>query len=276
MPAEQLTAPLITLVEDEAHLAQGLLFNLEAEGYRTQHFADGDVALAALLSAPTLGPEATSAILLDCMLPGADGFIIARTLRDHGRYTPILMLTARSRPEDILEGINAGADDYLPKPFDLNILLARLRSLLRRMSWQTESQTANQTPQQPGSTPAAQPTAQPEADTTHNPPPPIPTPEYAFNHRTIRFDQLELIAPNRLTHLTLMEADLLRYLTDRPNQIVSRKDILEQVWRVHEDTDTRAIDNFIVRLRRYIEDDPSNPQHLTTIRGIGYKFRPDP
>ncbi len=257
-------APLITLVEDEDHLAQGLLFNLQAEGYRTEHFADGDLALAHLLATPTHGPNAPSAILLDCMLPGADGFTIARTLRDAERYTPILMLTARSQPQDILEGINAGADDYLPKPFDLNILLARLKSLLRRMSWQTSTPAPAGAPS-PGS-----------EDTTNTPPPPLPTPEYAFNHRTIRFDQLELIAPNRTTHLTLMEADLLRHLTDRPNQVVSRKDILEQVWRVHEDTDTRAIDNFIVRLRRYIEDDPANPQHLTTVRGVGYKFRPEP
>ena len=254
--------PLITLVEDEEHLAQGLLFNLRAEGYRTEHFADGDLALSALLAAPTSGPDAPSAILLDCMLPGADGFTIARTLREAQRFTPILMLTARSRPEDVLEGIEAGADDYLAKPFDLNILLVRLKSLLRRMAWHT---------------PASSPTQQP-ATSASPPPPPSPPPrdEYIFNHRTIRFDALELIAPNRITQLTLMEADLLRYLTDRPNQIVSRKEILEQVWRVHEDTDTRAIDNFIVRLRRYIEDDPSNPQHLATVRGVGYRFRPEP
>ena len=201
------------------------------------------------------------------MLPGADGFTIARSLREAGRYIPILMLTARSRPEDVLEGIEAGADDYLPKPFDLNILLVRLKSLLRRMAWQAAAV------QQPSSDTDSE---LDPADSTHTPPPPRPSPEYAFNHRTIRFDTLELIAPNRLTHLTLMEADLLRYLTDRPNQIVSRKDILEQVWRVHEDTDTRAIDNFIVRLRRYIEDDPANPQHLTTVRGVGYRFLPEP
>ncbi len=243
--------PLITLVEDEAHLAQGLLFNLGAEGYRTEHFADGDLALAHLLAAPTDGPDAPSAVLLDCMLPGADGFTIARTLRDAKRYTPILMLTARSRPEDVLLGIEAGADDYLPKPFDLNILLARLKSLLRRAAWHT-------------STPPPAPDL------------PDPTSEYTFNHRTVRFDELELVAPNRTTQLTLMEADLLRYLTEHEGQVVPRKDLLEQVWRVHEDTDTRAIDNFIVRLRRYIEDDPANPQHLVTIRGVGYRFLANP
>ena len=259
--------PLIVLVEDEEHLAQGLLFNLQAEGYRTERFADGEVALAALLAAPTSGPEAPSAIVLDCMLPGVDGFTVARRLREAGRYTPILMLTARSQPQDILDGIDAGADDYLPKPFDLHILLARVRSLLRRMAWQSMG-TA--------SAASGVATARQADDTTHAPPPPLPTPEYAFNHRTIRFDQLELVAPNRITHLTLMEAELLRYLTERPDQIVSRKEILEQVWRVHENTDTRAIDNFIVRLRRYIEDDPANPQHLTTVRGVGYRFHPEP
>jgi DNA-binding response OmpR family regulator len=167
------------------------------------------------------------------------------------------MLTARSRPEDVLEGIEAGADDYLAKPFDLSILLVRLKSLLRRTAWQ--------------SVPANEPA--PESRAAHIP---DQKDEYQFNHRTIRFDTLELIAPNRITNLTLMEADLLRYFTEREGQIVSRKDILEQVWRVHEDTDTRAIDNFIVRLRRYIEDDPATPNHLLTVRGIGYRFLANP
>jgi DNA-binding response OmpR family regulator len=241
--------PLIVLVEDEEHLAQGLLYNLEAEGYRTHHESDGDAALAYLLDPK----EKIAAILLDCMLPGADGFTIVRTFREAQHYTPVLMLTARSRPEDVLEGIEAGADDYLAKPFDLNILLVRLKSLLRRTAWQNA---------------ATLETAPPDLTAV--------TDEYAFNHRTIRFDTLELVAPNRITHLTLMEADLLRYLTTHEGEIVSRKDILEKVWRVHEDTDTRPIDNFIVRLRRYIEDDPSNPQHLITIRGIGYRFLANP
>jgi DNA-binding response OmpR family regulator len=243
-------APLIAVVEDEDHLAQGLLFNLQAEGYRTHHEADGDSALAWLLAPP----EKPAAVLLDCMLPGTDGFTIVRTMREAGVYTPVLLLTARSRPQDILEGIEAGADDYLPKPFDLNILLVRLKSLLRRTAWQAVSTDSPVTAESPNTESAP----------------------YIFNHRTIRFDSLELIAPNRNTNLTLMEADLLRYLTDREGQIVSRKDILEQVWRVHEDTDTRAIDNFIVRLRRYIEDDPANPQHLTTVRGVGYRFLANP
>jgi DNA-binding response OmpR family regulator len=245
------TSPLIVLVEDEEHLAQGLLFNLEADGYRTRHFADGAEALAFLLDTP----EDIGAILLDVMLPGKDGFEIVRTLRGHQLYFPVLMLTARSNPQDVLEGLNAGADDYLPKPFDLEILLVRLKSMLRRASWQ-------------------RPLA-PAADQT----PPAPKPSidfYSFNQREIHFDTLELVAPNRTTHLTLMEADLLRYFIDRAGEIVSRKAILEEVWRLHEDTDTRAIDNFIVRLRRYIEDDPSSPRHLLTVRGIGYRFMANP
>lgn len=240
-------APRVVLVEDEEHLAKGVLLNLELEGYRTHHESDGDAALDYLLHAPVAGPDRISAIILDCMLPGTDGFDVARRLRAAKRYTPILMLTARSRPEDVLEGLDAGADDYLPKPFDLSILLARLKSLLRRTAWQQEVTPVN-----------------------------APADTYTFNNRTIRFDALELIAPNRVTQLTVMEADLLRYLTEREGQIVSRKDILEQVWRVHEDTDTRAIDNFIVRLRRYIEDDPSEPQHLLTARGVGYRFVANP
>ena len=243
------TAPLIAVVEDEDHLAQGLLFNLQAEGYATHHEANGDDALAYLLNPP----QKIGAVVLDCMLPGLDGFSIVRALRAAQIYTPVLLLTARSRPEEILEGLEAGADDYLPKPFELNILLVRIKSLLRRTSWQAST------------TPTLNSTTLPD-----HPPP------YIFDNRTIRFDTLELIAPNRTTRLTLMEADLLRYLTDRAGQIVSRKDILEQVWRVHEDTDTRAIDNFIVRLRRYIEDDPANPVHLITIRGIGYRFLATP
>jgi DNA-binding response OmpR family regulator len=240
------TAPLIVLVEDEEHLATGLLFNLQAEGYRTHHEADGDAALDWLLAAPASGDEAPAAILLDCMLPGKDGFAIVRALREARRFVPVLMLTARSRTEDILEGLEAGADDYLPKPFDLNILLVRLKTLLRRTAWQSEA------------APTVVEVSAPD--------------EYTFNHHRIRFDALELIAPHATTHLTVMEADLLRYLTDREGKIVPRKEILEQVWRVHEDTDTRAIDNFIVRLRRYIEIDPGNPVHLLTVRGVGYKF----
>ncbi|MDQ2924795.1 MAG: response regulator transcription factor, partial [Acidobacteriota bacterium] len=233
--SDPLTKPLILLVEDEEHIAQGLLFNLKAEGYRTHHEADGDAALAWLLATP----EQPAAVLLDVMLPGRDGFSIVRALRAADLYTPVLMLTARGRSEDVVEGFSAGADDYVPKPFDLDVLLARLASLLRRVHWQH-----------------ATPTPEPQ-------PPPD---DYVLGDRTICFDTLEIRTPNKLVHLTLMEADLLRYLIEHPGKIIPRKEILENVWRVHEDTDTRAIDNFIVRLRRYLEPDPANPVHFLTVR----------
>jgi DNA-binding response OmpR family regulator len=250
---------LIALVEDEDHLAHGLLFNLEADGYRTHHEADGDAALAWLLNATAPdAPDPPAAIVLDVMLPGRDGFSIVRALRQADRYTPVLLLTARGRSEDVVEGFEAGADDYLPKPFDLNVLFARLTALLRRVHWQTTP--AIEAPQ------ASAPTRE---DTTTQP-------IFTLAGRTIDLDTLEIRNGDKTIHLTLMEADLLRYLLDHPTKIVARKELLENVWHVKEDTDTRAIDNFIVRLRRYLEPDPSKPTHLLTVRGVGYRFVPDP
>ncbi len=239
-------APLLALVEDEEHLADALLFNLKAEGYRVHHEADGKAALHWLLHTP----ERPRAVLLDVMLPGMDGFAIARALREANNFVPILMLTARNRPEDVVEGFASGADDYLNKPFDLAILLARIHSLLRRMQWQQET--------------AAIAVAAPEPEEVQD--------VYEFEGKTIDFDTLEIHANGHTTRLTLMEADLLRYLLSREGRVVPRKEILEEVWRVREDTDTRAIDNFIVRLRRYLEDDPVRPKHLLTVRGVGYRF----
>lgn len=251
------TTPLIALVEDEVHLAQGLLFNLEAEGFRTHHEADGEGALAWLLQATTsASTDRPAAIILDVMLPGRDGFSILRSLRDAGRYTPVLLLTARGRTEDIVEGFASGADDYLAKPFDLDILFARLAALLRRMYWHGE------------------PRVEPSQSSTAGP----SSPAISLAGRIIDLEALEIRSsaePASTVHLTLMEADLLRYLLDHPNRIIPRKELLENVWRVKEDTDTRAIDNFIVRLRRYLEPDPSHPVHLLTVRGVGYRFTPE-
>lgn len=248
-------SPLIAVVEDEDHLAQGLLFNLQAEGYRTHHESDGDAALAWLLNPP----EPPAAILLDVMLPGQDGFSILRALRDRGSLVPILLLTARGRNEDIVEGFSAGADDYLAKPFDLTVLLVRLAALLRRVHWSASA----------GAAPAAESEA-PAILTEESTPQPV----FALGDRSIDLDALEIRTPDRTIHLTVMEADLLRYLLDRPGKIIPRKELLENVWHVHEDTDTRAIDNFLVRLRRYLEPDPAHPVHFLTVRGIGYRFMP--
>jgi DNA-binding response OmpR family regulator len=232
----------ILVVEDEAHLAKGLLFNLQAEGYEVVLAGDGEQALA------LLDRERFDAVLLDVMLPGKSGFDVAAELRQSQNYVPLLMLTARGRPEDILQGFAAGADDYLPKPFDLSILLARLKGLLRRMKWHT---------------PAGK-----NAASGDDPP------FFEFAGRKIDFENLRLAAMGKEIRLTLMEADLLRYLVRNQGRSISRKELLEQVWRLREDTDTRAIDNFIVRLRRYIEDEPSEPRYLKTVRGIGYSFLP--
>ena len=246
-------SPLIAVIEDEEHLAQGLVFNLRAEGYSTHHEADGTAALAWLL-APGSRP---SAVLLDVMLPGVDGFSITRALREANCFVPILLLTARGRTEDILEGFEAGADDYLPKPFDLNVLLARLHSLLRRKQWLV----AEPLPSSPASS-----TPEPSGSSKPN--------VLQLGDRTVDFDNLEILGGESPIRLTVMEADLLRYLVERPNQVVSRKEVLEEVWHVQGDTDTRPIDNFIVRLRRYLEPQPANPIHLLTVRGVGYRFVP--
>ncbi len=243
-----MNAARILIVEDEQHLAQGLLFNLQAEGYEVELAYDGETALS-LLSEPDV--PAFQAVLLDVMLPGRDGFSVAAQLREAGNYVPLLMLTARGRPEDVLSGLEAGADDYLAKPFDLSILLARLHVLLRRMQWQRGGTEVVR----------AEPDAVPEV--------------YRFAGRLIDFSQLELEAKGQRTRLTLMEADFLRYLSEHPFRIIPRKELLEQVWRVHENTDTRAIDNFVVRLRRYLEDEPASPVYLKTVRGVGYRFLPN-
>ena len=234
----------ILLVEDEHHLAQGLRFNLEADGHQVIIVGDGETALQKLFGQPGY----FDAVILDVMLPGRDGFEIAHELRRSGDFVPILMLTARGRADDVLRGFESGADDYLPKPFELAILLARVRGLLRRSSWNRSAE----------------------------PPPPTSTNVIAFGGNTLDLDALELRVGTMPYHLTAMEADLLQYLLKNAGKVVSRKAILEDVWNVREDTDTRAIDNFIVRLRRFLNENPTNPRHVLTVRGIGYKFVADP
>jgi DNA-binding response OmpR family regulator len=240
----------VLVVEDEAHLAQGLRFNLEAEGYAAEVVGDGEAATNRLLEKR----ENFDVVVLDIMLPGKDGFSVVSELRAARNYVPVLMLTARGRPEDVLKGFASGADDYLPKPFDLSILLARLQGLLRRSQWMRGGPAAA-----PSETPAD---ASGIGDFG----------TFSFEGKTIDFGALELRSGGNTIHLTLMESELLRHLVRNDGRIVSRKQILEEVWGLHEDTDTRAIDNFVVRLRRYIEDDPANPQHLLTVRGVGYRF----
>ena len=248
----------VLIVEDEAHLAQGLSFNLREEGHTADVVGDGESALDRLIAKRQL----YDAVVLDVMLPGKSGFDVATTLREHKNYVPILMLTARGRPEDVLQGFAAGADDYLPKPFELSILIARLDSLLRRTAWMSQ---ANQPPPAAAKAGALAPGGEQNDSST-----------FYFAGKSIDFAELELHSVGNTIHLTLMEAQLLQYLVRSEGRVVSRKAILEEVWGLREDTDTRAIDNFIVRLRRYIEDDPSQPRHLQTVRGVGYRFVAEP
>src|SRR3954451_21134028 len=233
----------VMVVEDERHLADGLRFNLEAEGYEVVVVDTGEKALAHLLNTNTI-----DVVVLDVMLPGKDGFTVISELRQAGQYVPTLMLTARGHPDDVLRGFAAGADDYLTKPFELAILIARIRGLLRRREWLN----------------ATVPAAPAAPDRKSEP--------FTFGDKSVRFDLLELRVRDQVFPLTLMEANLLRYLIQHEGKPVSRKAMLEEVWGLHEDTDTRAIDNFIVRLRRYVEEEPAKPLHLQTVRGVGYRF----
>jgi DNA-binding response OmpR family regulator len=233
----------LLVVEDEQHLAAGLRFNLEAEGYKVEVVETGEAALETLKA----DPDGFDVVVLDVMLPGIDGFEVISRLRQEGQFIPTLMLTARGHPNDVLQGFAAGADDYLPKPFELSILIARIRGLLRRHEWMRASLGYPQ-------------------------PPPQPNDVFTFGEKSVHFDLLELHVRGQVFPLTLMEANLLRYLIQHEGRPVARKTMLEAVWGLHEDTDTRAIDNFIVRLRRYIEDDPTHPRHLLTVRGVGYRF----
>lgn len=232
----------VLIVEDEQHIANGLRFNLEAEGYEAQVVSSGEEALDLLL-----GKQVQFDLLvLDVMLPGKDGFSVIAETRQAGHLIPTLMLTARGHSSDVLKGFAAGADDYLPKPFELAILLARVQGLLRRRDW-LQASIGGQVREN----------------------------LFRFGdqrEKTVNFDLLELSVADQVFRLTLMEANVLRFLIEHEGKPVSRKQMIEQIWGLREDTDTRPIDNFIVRLRRYIENDPTSPRHLVTVRGVGYQF----
>ena len=234
--------PRILIVEDEANLARGIQFNFEIEGYQVAVAPDGAEALR-MLTGTVPAAEAFDLVILDMMLPGIDGYAVAERLREAGNYTPILMLTAKSRPEDVVRGLEGGADDYLAKPFDLPVLLARVKGLLRRRDW-------------------ARGGAEPAAATAR------------VGECEVDFANFEVRARGQTFRLTLLEAMLLKLLVQNAGRVVSKGEILEKVWNVTPDTATRAVDNFIVRLRKYIEADPRFPKHLHTVRGAGYKLVP--
>jgi two-component system alkaline phosphatase synthesis response regulator PhoP len=243
----------VLVVEDEKHLAEGLRFNLEAEGYAVEVVESGEEALSLI---PAAAPP-FDVLVLDVMLPGKDGFTVMAELREARQFIATLFLTARGRPDDVLRGFGVGADDYLTKPFELSILIARIRGLLRRREWLEASLAGS------NSKPVAVQTAE----------------VFRFganSEKVVNFGLLELSVADQVVRLTQMEASVLRFLIEHEGKPVSRKDMIGQVWGLHENTDTRPIDNFIVRLRRYVEDDPTRPRHLLTVRGVGYRFVASP
>lgn len=229
----------ILVVEDEQHLAEGLRFNLEAEGYQVDVVDTGEAALDRLIGKT----QPYDIVVLDVMLPGISGFDVVSEMRQRGQFVPTLILTARGHSDDVLRGFASGADDYLTKPFELTILIARIQGLLRRREWLQQSQPVQ-----------------------------VRSQSFSFGEQSVHYDLLELHVRDQIFPLTVMEMNVLKYLIQHENKPVSRKAMLDEVWGLHEDTDTRAIDNFIVRLRRYIEPDPTKPRHLLTVRGVGYRF----
>lgn len=238
------TSPLratVLVVEDEAHLAAGLKLNFELDGYRVVVARSLREAGAQLVQSAPI-----DLILLDVMLPDGDGYSFCKQLRDSGHYLPVIMLTARSAAEDRVRGLDSGADDYMPKPFDLPELLARVRSALRRSGWRQTD-----------------PVAEEQQSTLR------------FGEAVIHFDTHEATAFGKPVRLTQLELDLLRYFAQHPGRVLSREELLERVWNLRNAPNTRSVDNFIVRLRKYFEREPDKPVHFVSHRGSGYRFVAD-
>ena len=237
-------APLratVLVVEDEAHLAAGLKLNFELDGYQVVVARSLREAGARLVQS---GP--IDLILLDVMLPDGDGYSFCKQLRDSGQYMPVIMLTARSAAEDRVRGLDSGADDYMPKPFELPELLARVRSALRRSGWR-------------------------QSDAAAEP----PSGALRFGEAVIDFSTHEATAFGKPVRLTQLELDLIQYFAQHPGRVLSREELLERVWKLRNAPNTRSVDNFIVRLRKYFEREPDKPVHFVSHRGSGYRFVPD-
>ena len=226
--------PYILLVEDEIHIAQGLIFNLELEGFLVTHAETGAAAMEAFNS------QAYDLVVLDLMLPDSHGIDLCRQMRKESPQLPILMLTALGEEQDRIRGLKEGADDYLTKPFNLDEFLLRVHGILRRSAWY-------------------QPTVNKEEI-------------YLFNNNCIDLKNLEAVTAHGNISLTELEGRMLETFFASEGDTLTRAELLKSIWGMTEGTETRTLDNFIVRLRKYFEDDPAKPKHFLTVRGRGYRF----
>ncbi|MEM7449379.1 MAG: response regulator transcription factor [Myxococcota bacterium] len=229
----------ILVIEDEEHLAAGLKLNLELDGHAVDVAGTAKEAAQLLLC-----PDRYQLLVLDVMLPDVSGFELCSKLRESGNYVPVVMLTARDAPEDRVCGLEAGADDYLVKPFALDELLARIRSCLRRQAWAKNPEQTKETA------------------------------TFAFGQNIVNFATHEVKRGEESLRLTQLEFDLLRYFVDHPDRVIRRDELLEKVWKLRNYASARTVDNFISRLRRHFEEEPSTPVHFVSVRGAGYRFLP--
>jgi two-component system OmpR family response regulator len=232
----------ILIVEDEEHLAIPIKYNLEAEGYHVTTVGDGPKALGLFHESP----ETIDLIILDLMLPGMSGYAVCEAIRNSGSTVPILMLSARTLVEDRIRGFNVGTDLYLQKPFDLEELMSIVRNLLARKRRES---------------------APPSAVESH-----LAGPVYRFGRAVVNFDTYQVTVDDKHLRLTSLEMKLLRYFVDHEGSVVTRAELLEQVWGMSHSPTTRTVDNFIVNLRKYFEIDPAQPKHFLSVRGAGYRF----
>lgn len=247
MTAEANAAPRLLVVEDDEAIASGLAFNLERKGYEVEVATDGAVALDRVTAAHF------DLVILDVRLPGIDGFQVCQRLRAAGNFTPILMLTARGQPDDVIFGLKMGADDYVIKPFDLAELLARVEGLLRRQEWARQKGHGN------GNGGGA---------------PPEGEGRKVFGDFWIDFDRFEAKTLEGQVQLSQKEISVMRVFLARPNQVVTRRELLAEAWHLPHHPNERVVDNVIVALRQHFEMDSSKPRHIRSVRGVGYRFVP--
>jgi len=245
--------PRILVVEDEEHLAIGIKFNLEAEGFTVTTVGDGQAALDLLAAAA----PPIELVVLDLMLPGMSGYAVCEALRSEGNEVPVVMLTARTLVEDRIRGFDAGTDVYLQKPFDLDELISIVRSLISRRSPTTRVAPS-------GMVTAPFDAAVPAAASTEA--------VYRFGASEVNFDTWEARAQGSPVRLTNLEMKLLRYLVEHEGLVVSREELLKNVWGMTRAPATRTVDTFMLNLRKSFEEDPSKPVHFLSVRGTGYRF----